>query len=157
MITLTLKGEEDFYRSVYRLEKNVADSSGEFVLKMGERLVEYIRESWSKNSPSSAGNPPAIESGNLDSSIQMESTGRDASGRFANSDNLKVVFVRADTTKGTITDASGRDPNDKPNWAQSQELGQAGHHLPRPFMAPALEKIALEFGREAKLNIHARP
>lgn len=131
------------------------DASIELTQKIGNDLIELIRKNWSSSSPSSAGQPPAKVTGNLDSSLKMDSTGRDASGRFANSKNAKYAFIRVDTANGDFDDPNGRSPADRGNYAQSLEYGQAGHHAPRPFLEPAMAVIATSFGREAKRVLNA--
>jgi HK97 gp10 family phage protein len=149
MITLDLRGEEQLYRTTYRLEKMVQDTSAGFVRKMGEYLIQDIKEHWSPQSPSDAGDPPAKDTKNLDSSLMMETSGRDQLGRFANSDNAKYAFVRVDTSRGS-------NPNGRGNYAQALETGTQ-YMSARPFLEPALDRLSTIFSREAKMNIHARP
>lgn len=124
MITIHWKGEEELYRSLVRIERQVEAESSELVTFAAEWLVNDIRSSWSPmQQTAGSGNPPAIKTGNLDSSVIAEQ-GRDVLGRFA-----AARVVRVDTE-------AGMQPNNRGNYAQALEFG---YNL--PFFEPAKERL----------------
>ncbi len=130
MLTLRLDGEENFYKSLIRIERRVEEQSDEFLEEMGEFIVSYIRQNWwpSTPSPKEGGTFPAVDSGNLDSSITVE---RRASGRFSTKEGANTMFVRFNTLDG-----------DKPNgynYAQALEEGTYKMKA-RPFLKPTMEQ-----------------
>lgn len=133
MLTLRLDGEENFYRSLITIERKVDALSKDWLDEMGEFVVSSIRENWSANSPSDAGAPPAIDSGNLDSSLHLERVYRDMGGRFASKGAASRIHIRVNTLEG-----------DRPNgynYAPALETGTYKMEA-RPFMMPALERAA---------------
>lgn len=133
MITLHWKGEEDFYRSLVRIERNLTDSSSALVTFAADWLVNDIRSHWSATKQTAgSGNPPAIKTGNLDSSVIAEQ-GRDVLGRFA-----AARVVRVDTEAGDY-------PNNRGNYAQVLE-----HKYNLPFFEPAKERLMVVYPDLAK-------
>jgi hypothetical protein len=129
MLTLRLEGEENFYRSCIRIERKVEEQSVEFLDEMGQFIVSTIRDNWSAQSPSNAGAPPAIDSGNLDSAITTETRG--GGGRFASKSDAQTMFIRFNTLDGS-------HPNGY-NYAQALEEGTY-RMAARPFLQPAMER-----------------
>lgn len=131
MLTLQFRGEEDFYRTLIRIERNVEKQSHDFLDKMGQWIVGDIRANWSSVSPSEAGQAPAKQTGNLDSSLQVEERYR-TGGRFASAETAATIFIRVNT-------AEGKDPRNRGNYAQALETGTY-KMAARPFLNPALER-----------------
>jgi hypothetical protein len=110
--------------------------------EIAQYIVEDIRSSWSAQSPSNVGSPPAVDTGNLDSSVKLERTGRDERGRFANAANTAVHFVRIDTTQGS-------NPGGRGQYAAALEDPD---YFNRPYMRPAVERAAEHFGIAYAVN-----
>jgi hypothetical protein len=144
MITLQWKGEEDLYRSLIRIESIIEKGSAELVEDAAEALVNHIRSNWSATRQRiGAGNPPAIKTGNLDSSIFIEESGRDVLGRFADANNTRVKFVRIDTSMGD-------DPQGRGGYSQALE-DTTYYNL--PFMQPEIDAISGVYGDMAKRHM----
>jgi hypothetical protein len=141
-VTINLRNLEPDYRTMVSIERDLLRDVGLGVEEMANVLVSQIRGSWSLNSPSSVGSPPAIVTGNLDSSVVAEPTGRDDKGRFADKENTTVMFVRVDTSEGMI-------PEDRGNYAPVLE-----EKLERPFIEPAIEVVAPMIGAIMKRRIN---
>jgi HK97 gp10 family phage protein len=83
------------------VEANVPRNAAKAVKNLADRVVEEIRASWSPESPSSPGSPPAIVTGTMDRSVMTEKQGRDVFGRFAGQDALSwAVRVNAVNKRG---------------------------------------------------------
>ncbi len=120
------------WRTMVAIERKLATQTREAVEATVEGIVNDIRSSWSPTSPSAVGSPPAMVTGNLDSSVKADEQGRDLQGRFAGKD-AAVMFIRVDTSEGI-------DPGERGNYAPILELD-----LDRPFIAPALERAGGQF------------
>lgn len=140
------RGEDKFYASVLKFERRITERSGEFVKFAAEWLVSDIRTHWSMKSPSTAGHPPAVDTGNLDSSVKADGTGR-TGGRFASTPDATRWYVRIDT-------ANGADPQGRGGYSQALEKGATLNNgstlLPRPFMKPAVERLKAVYPDLAK-------
>lgn len=118
-----------------RVETNLENSCGEAVKEIGEALVADVKSHWAaQHRAYDYGNPPAKKTENLDSSIFVDSTGRDTSGRF--SADAKVIFVRFDTSLGD-------DPQGRGNYTQALE--DMSYIYKRPFTAPAIARMEAKF------------
>jgi len=124
---LSIKHTKGFDRVERELPKRVNASLKE----AAEALKEDIRTHWSASAPSDYGNPPAIVTGNLDSSISVEKTGRDERGRFSAPKEAEVWFVRIDTSKGD-------NPMGREGYEQVLENPE---QLNRPFVEPAIKRM----------------
>lgn len=118
----------DNWRRLIKLERNVKKHTAEATREAAETLKRDIRDNWSAVRPSMRGNPPAIKTGNLDSSIIVEEQSRTALGRFAGKEGI-AHFVRIDTEQGD-------DPQDRGQYAVVLERG-----YDRPFVKPAVERL----------------
>jgi hypothetical protein len=145
MLTLRLDGEENFYRSLIRIERRVEEQSHEFLDEMADWIISDIREHWSTQSPSAGGMPPAIDTGNLDSSLTTEQQYRSAVGQFAARSEAAKVFIRINTEEGD-------NPADRGNYAQALEEGTYKMQA-RPFLEPALDRARDIMPTIAKRNI----
>ena len=128
MITIKWHGEKRLYDSSVRLEQDMHRKAGNAVKLGAEMLAADIRENWSAKSPSPKGKPPAVVTGNLDSSVIPESVGRDVLGRFADKHNTTVHFVHINTKDGD-------NPGGRGNYTQVLEF-----ELNRPFIRPAVAR-----------------
>jgi hypothetical protein len=117
-----------------RAERKMAAWADNGVHAAAEALKEEIRNGWSPVSPSSEGQPPAILTGNLDSSIFVERQGRDILGRFAGRD-AQVWFVRIDTERG-------ENPLGRGQYA---EVLDDEEQMNRPFVDRAMDRTAQNF------------
>ncbi len=125
---LTLKFyEKSNWRTMIRVEKDIADRVSEGVKATAEAIVEDIRKSWSSVSPSAMGAAPAVVSEVLDSSVVVDDQGRDSLGRFTSKDTA-AYYIRVDTEES--------DPGGY-NYAMALEDPE---YLDRPFLAPALDR-----------------
>lgn len=94
-------------------------------------IVADIRGSWSGQSPSSPGNPPAVVTGELDRSIKVKE-GRDIAGRFATTDNAVSYAIVVESDYGAAL-----------------EFGDPSKNLaPRPFLRPAIFRFKNKIGRK---------
>lgn len=136
MLTLQLKGEEDLYRVLIRIERTIDQQSDEFLETMGEWIVDDIQTHWFPTSPSpkQGGTAPAVDTGNLDSSVRLEQGFRGSGGRFASKAQAKTLFIRVNT-------AEGDNPMNRGNYAVALEEG-TGRMAERPFLAPAMERAS---------------
>jgi hypothetical protein len=136
MITLMWKGEDELYRNLFRFERRTLDKTGDFVRFAARWLEMDIRTNWSMKSPSDAGKAPAVDTGNLDSSVLAEPIGREG-GRFARDVDTMAYYVRVDTSKGDNPDGRG-------GYSQALEEG-TNRMAARPFMRPAIDRLRLAF------------
>lgn len=127
---LTIKFyEKSNWRTLVRVQKKFEDGIDEATAATAEQIVADIRSNWSATQQHVGdGNPPAKDSTNLDTSITVETQGRDELGRFAK-DGGTVRFIRVNTLDGDY-------PNGY-NYAMALE-DPAYYDL--PFLAPALER-----------------
>lgn len=149
MLTIRFKGEEDFYRSMVRVESNVERGSEAFVNELAELVINDINENWSAvRQARGSKTPPADDrdprnTGNLASSINVDEQGRTLGGQFAAGDNVKMTFIRVDTSKGD-------DPQGRGNYAQALE---DENYYNLPFLAPALARAKSHIEDIAKRTI----
>lgn len=141
MISMELKNLDPGYRTMIKVENDLLRDLGFGVEELANLLVSEIRGNWSLNAPSSRGNPPAIVTGNLDSSVKVEEQGRDTLGRFASPENTVVKFVRVDTSEGD-------NPDDRGNYAPILEGA-----LEREFIQPAIDIVAPMTGAIMKRQV----
>lgn len=141
-LTLKVRNLDPDFRTMVRIEKNLMRDVGLGVEDAAQGLVTYIRGNWSLNAPSSPGSPPAIVTGNLDSSVVVDKQGRDLQGRFANAENTVVKFVRIDTSQGV-------DPQGRGEYA-----GILEEKLDRPFIEPAVQVVSQMYGAILKKRIN---
>lgn len=121
---------KDNWRTMVKIEKQVADGSGQGCKDTTDQVVADIKSNWSAVAPSAYGTPPAIRTGNLDSAVKVESTGRDELGRFASNPDAKAWFIQVNTEDGD-------NPGERGNYAAALE--DEGY-LNRQFLSPALER-----------------
>ena len=135
MITMDWRGEEDFYKSVYKLEKRYLDNTSDFVRFAARWLEMDIRTSWSPKSPSSPHKAPAVDTGNLNASVKAEPQGRQSGGRFGTDTDSISWYVRVDTASGNGKSYSQALEEGVPvnNWGFEMK--------PRPFMRPAIDRL----------------
>jgi hypothetical protein len=114
MITIRFKSDLSQLNKLDRQVERRIDGS---VKKLTTAIVDHMRSNWSPNVPSFPGQPPAVRTGDLDSSMQIEQ-GRGMAGRFGKSYIIKF------TDPATAALEFGYPPN---NLA------------PRPFIRPAME------------------
>lgn len=120
-------------RKLDQLERELPRRVEASVKEAAEALKADIRSSWSSTSPSRPGNPPAMDTGNLDSAIFVDTAGRDASGRFASDADAVRAFVRIDTTQGSSYHGRG---------AYEGYLEDGTPRMAaRPFVQPAVERL----------------
>lgn len=129
------------YRVMARIEKNMLRDVGLGVEDGAKALVTAIRGNWSLNSPSAVGSPPAMVTHNLDSAVKVDEKGRDEYGKFADTENTRVMFVRIDTSEGD-------NPMGRGNYAEVLES-----KLDRPFIEPAITQVAHLYGMLIKKRI----
>jgi hypothetical protein len=152
MITLQWRGEQDLYKNLIKFERRVTDNTSDFVRFAARWLEMDIRTHWSMKKPSDAGNPPAMDTGNLDSAVRAEPQGRDLGGRFGTDTDSMAWYVRVDT-------ANGEHPEnwygtDRGGYGQALENGVPSRNLkPRPFMKPAIDRLRQTFPEMALREI----
>jgi len=130
MPLMRIEYDHDF-RRIVKLERDLLRQVGVGARRTMEALKADIRANWSPPPPPSAvGDAPAVRTGNLDSSIFIDSV-RDVRGRFAKaSDNFVAVEMTIDTEKG-------KDPQGRGQYAVAvEELNF------RPFVEPAVDRIS---------------
>ena len=99
-----------------------------------EEVAQDIKQNWSESSPSAPGQPPAIVTGYLDSTIRV--LRRDALGRFATVQNAKVWTIRAEA-----------------EYAMALEFGNpVTGAAPRPFLRPAIERATELLGKNLAVS-----
>lgn len=89
-----------------------------------ERMVEIIHISWSPNSPSPRGAPPAVVTGTLDRSVTPDKVGRDILGHFAGRTETVMWAARVGAPYA---------------WALEDES-----ELNRPYVLPAALQVEQE-------------
>lgn len=141
MITAKFRNLDPDYRTMVKVEQDLLKNTGFAVEELAQLLVSEIRGNWSLISPSSRGSPPAMVTGNLDSSVKVEEQGRDDLGRFASTENTTVKFVRIDTSEGD-------NPGDRGNYAPVLE-----GPLEREFVQPAIDTVAPMIGAIMKKRV----
>ncbi len=145
MLTFKWKGIKDLNKGLIRVESQVDKGAVKFATEAVKWLQKDIRGHWSRRSPSSKGNAPAIQTGNLDSAIANGmGQGRDLGGRFAKQKDIKVMFLTINTDLGDRV--MGRH-----NYAQELEK-----EMDRPFVAPAIKRLKAEIGFLSKRYIKIR-
>jgi hypothetical protein len=137
-VTVRVRGVDRLERALIRVERNVDRTTEEFLQFCAHWLRNDIRSNWSRQSPSSEGNPPAVKTGNLDSSVTVSKQGRGDGGRFAASGDAKRWYVVVDTSKGYRPDGRG-------NYE-----GILEEFLNRPFMKPAVARLEGKYELFAK-------
>lgn len=140
---IKIKGIDKLGRSLMRVERKVLETSDDFAVSAAEMLKNDIRSNWSSSSPSSEGNAPAKLTHNLDSSIFIESTSRGEGGRFAGKEG-KYRYIVVDTSKGD-------NPLGRGNYSATLE-----NEMNRPFLQPAIDRVAPVLGNLAKRKIKVR-
>jgi len=129
MINIRLRVKET--KRLDRLEREMPQRVGAALRDAAEAFKSDIRDNWSGNSPSAWGEAPAVVTGNLDSAISVEQTGRDVLGRFSRTPDAQAWFVRVDTAKGD-------NPMDRGDYATVLEDPA---QLNRPFIDPAVKRM----------------
>ncbi len=142
MIKAQWRGVNKLYKSLIRIEKRVDETSFEFLVYVAEWLRNDIRWRWSSSSPSSIGSPPAILTGNLDSSIKVARQGRTSGGQFASTSDAKKLFIVIDTE-------AGDNPLGRGQYSGVLELD-------RPFMQPAVRRLEGVYSSLAKRKIKTK-
>lgn len=133
------------------LESSVEKGSTEFVMRAGEWLVNDIRKNWSPASPSDPGDPPAKDSGNLDSAIASAMDNgfyRGDGGKFASKGSAKTFTFR-------FAAAEGANYHGRGEYIQALEKGREGA-VERPFVEPALDRLASAFPKLATQYIRGK-
>lgn len=142
------------YRSLVRVERRVSETSEEFTRAALEWLQADIRQNWSPSSVSAIGSPPAKDlpktTGNLDSAIFIQQQVRGSLGRFATNADHKYGYLSIDTARGS-------NPKNRGGYSQALEFGVPSNNLqPRPFLQPAVERLAGVYPDLAKRYIKTR-
>ena len=133
MLTFKWKGLKDLNKGLVRVESQVDKGAVKFATEAIKWLQKDIRGNWSRRSPSSKGNAPAMQTTNLDSAIANGmGQGRDLGGKFAKQKDIKVMFLTINTDLGDRV--GGRH-----NYAQELEKD-----MDRPFVAPAVKRLKAE-------------
>lgn len=133
MMKITMKSNFDILdKGMARIEPMIDKSIGE----CAESIVNRVRYNWSASSPSNPGEPPAVVTGNLDSSIKADNAGRNALGQLTRSNEAIAWYIRI-----------------KAEYAAALEFGDSSKNLaPRPFLAPAVADEQFAIGDKIKLN-----
>lgn len=123
-------------KMVARIDKKINSLPGQAQAagkELADALVTDVRSSWSASSPSSPGLPPAMVTGNLDSSGKIEQRG--AGGRFGSAGADTLWSVRWSTLEGS-------DNQDRGEYASALEFGNDRGLLARPFLRPAINRMS---------------
>lgn len=99
------------------------------VIDAADMLVRIIRADWSTSSPSPVGSPPAVKTGNLDSSIMRTDEGHIQLRKIPNDVDFFIQFVTANTSEGDNPDGRG-------NYGVSLE-----EKYTRPFINAAIAQV----------------
>lgn len=131
MITIKFK-ERDNYRTMARVTSRIENGVFQGASETADMVIADIQSGWSTSRQSiGSGNPPAMDTGNLDSSIRKEDQGRDALGHFdKKGDDAKAYYIHIDTEEGN-------NPNGRGNYAMALEDPD---YYDLPFISPALER-----------------
>lgn len=130
---LTLQWKtDDMHKSIIKIEKKYKKAIDVSTRVGADYVAQDIKNGWSATSPSREGARPAIDTGNLDSSIKVERTGRDELGRYADANNTKAHYVSMDTSKGS-------DPRGRGQYTQALEEGTFRMGA-RPFIQNAMNR-----------------
>src|SRR5690606_21177708 len=118
-------------RLLDRKEQDVKRNAQAGAREAADLVKTVIKRNWSKASPSSEGQPPAVDTGKLDGSIFIEKQGRDVLGRFAGKD-AAVYHVTIDTVRG---------PNPDKTTQYAAALDDQDGKLNRPFVDRAVDEV----------------
>lgn len=118
------------FRGIAEIERKVLEEAAMGAYETAEAIKNYVRDNWSPPPPPSAlGDPPAVRTGNLDSSIFIDRV-RNTKGQFAKSgEDFTAVRLTVDTTKG-------KDPMGRGQYAEAVSV-----YNDRPFLEPAADEI----------------
>lgn len=141
-VTIKFRNLDPDFRTMVRIERDLLRDVSLGVEDAAQALVSQIRGNWSSSSPSSRGEPPAIVTGNLDSSVVVDEKGRDEKGRFTSPTDTVVKFVRVDTSEGD-------NPGDRGNYGPVLE-----GPLEREFIEPAIKVVAPMYGALMKRRVN---
>lgn len=145
-VSFRYKGEPDerlygLKASFTKREQDTVRRIQKTTRELSEEIVSHVRGHWSGKSPASAGRPPAVVSGNLDSSSYI--LDRDATGRFTSSKNAVASTVIWDARRGDNYHGRGE-------YAAVQEYGLDGLKAPHPFLQPAIDAVSSMYIRKLK-------
>lgn len=119
---------KDFYDKLYRFE--TSDFYSEELHKVAEYLVSDVKANWSSHSPSVPFNPPAIDLGNFDASLNYKRTV---------TKHKKIGDTGAYSWSVKFhTQKAGR------NYAVALEEGTK-NMSPRPYLEPAINRTVAMF------------
>lgn len=146
-VSFRYKGEPD--ERLYGLKAAMTKREAVTLAKMqvlsreyAEQVVSTVRNNWSPTSPADRGEPPAVDTGNLDhSSVILD---RDMSGRFTSAENAKMSTIIWDTRRGPAQHGNGAE------YSAVQEYGLDSLKSAHPFLAPAIEEVVGSFRRAVK-------
>lgn len=130
-------------------EQKLLTKAGIFAKDIAEAHIEDARANWSSYPPSTPGRPPAMRSGNLDSSPYIEYRAGGAlftrmfSNVASNPEDFPIAIVNWDTTKGSY------EPENKRGYAGYLETGTVKMKR-RPFVRASLRRIRELMKAEAK-------
>lgn len=141
-VSFRYKGEPDerlygLKAAITRRELATLEKMQKTSREYAEKVVATVRANWSDSSPASKGQPPAVDSGNLDqSSVILD---RDMSGRFTSAENAKMSTIIWDTRKGSAQHGNGAE------YSAVQEYGLDSLKSAHPFLQPAINEIVGDF------------
>lgn len=127
-----------------KLEAQLPSRLESTVREGAEMVVRDIRASWSPNSPSPVGQPPAVVTGDLDASIQAKPSKRTGGGQFAREGVYYVIEAGA-RHRGTYY---------APLLENTEYAPPSSYD--RPFLTPAMERIAPQYFDMFKVLLRAR-
>jgi hypothetical protein len=143
------KREQDIQGIKLDIEKEERETLHRFSIAtydIIQAIIKNVRENWSVESPSQPYQPPAKDTGNLDTSSYV--LNRDATGRFASRDNSTASTLIWDATRGNSYHGRG-------DYAAAQEFGSVNQE-PRPFLAPAMDWATVRYKGLLLRTINAR-
>lgn len=123
--------EKTNWRHMASVRSTLREGTREAAREVAEALVNDITANWGMDGA------PSIDTGNLNSAVMVNEKGRDAAGRFANSENVVTYIVTANAPDGDSYHGRG-------NYSRALEEGWSNDYSsggPFPFMQPAIERV----------------
>lgn len=127
---MTVVFRQDF-SGLNALDRTVPINAGKACKNVAQRAVDEIRNNWSPESPSAPGEPPAMVTGYLDSTVEAENQGRNALGQFASGDSATSYVVRVKAPYADFLEHGTRKMEPRPFLLAA--VMRAGDSLPDEF------------------------
>lgn len=123
--------EKSNWRNMASVVAKYQEANDSAAKEMAEAMVVDIKNNWGVDGA------PEKDSGNLDSSVQVNPHARDDAGRFTQSDSKAIYFVTANAPDGNAYHGRG-------NYSRALEEGWSNDYSsggPFPFMQNSVDRM----------------